>query len=129
MRPFDPWKLLSFWQEIALVVVAASTSVWTWLRFRRAHSWPSAQGTIVSVVARSSGGGHSQRWAGEFTYTYIVDGQYFSGFHRIKTRSERRAEELISGWKGRTIVVRYSPTKHDISILLKDDQVGGQLGN
>jgi Protein of unknown function (DUF3592) len=129
MRAFDPWKLLPFWREIGLVLIAASTSIWTWFKFRQAHSWPSAQGTIVGAAARASGGGHSQGWAGEFTYTYVVDGQYYSGFHRIKARSERRAEEKVAGWKGRMVIVRYSPDKHDLSTLLKADQPGGQLGN
>jgi hypothetical protein len=58
-----------------------------------------------------------------------VNGEYYSGFHRIRARSERRAEEKIAGWKGRMVVVRYSPSKHDLSALLKSDQPGGQLGN
>jgi hypothetical protein len=50
-------------------------------------------------------------------------------FHQIGTRTEQRAEALIAGWKGRMVVVRYSPRKHEISALLKSDQPGAQLGN
>jgi hypothetical protein len=35
----------------------------------------------------------------------------------------------IAGWKGRMVVVRYSPHKHDLSVLSRGDQPGGQLGN
>jgi hypothetical protein len=63
------------------------------------------------------------------SYSYRVNGEYYSGFHRIGARSERRAEERIVGWKGRMVVVRYSPDRHDLSVLLKGDQPGGQLGN
>jgi hypothetical protein len=65
----------------------------------------------------------------ELTYTYIVNGEYYSGFHRIRSRTKRRAEEKIAGWKGRSVVVRYSPDKHDLSSLLKSDQPGTQIGN
>jgi len=57
------------------------------------------------------------------------DGDYYGGSHQIRARNQRRAEELISGWKGRMVVVRYSPAKHEISVLLKSDQPAGQSGN
>ncbi|MGC1648544.1 MAG: hypothetical protein WA741_22230 [Candidatus Sulfotelmatobacter sp.] len=47
----------------------------------------------------------------------------------IRACSERRAEEKIAGWKNRMVVVRYSPSKHDLCALHKSDQPGGQLGN
>jgi len=68
-------------------------------------------------------------WVGELAYAYVVNGQYYSGFYTIRARNERRAEELVAGWKGRTVVVRHSPDRHDVSVLLKSDQPGGQLGN
>ncbi len=128
MTHFNLWDLLPLWQEIAFIVVALSAGIWTWFKFRHAYSWPSAQGTIMGVSARNSGG-HSLAWAGELTYTYVVDGQYYSGLHRLRARSKRRAEEKIEGWKGRMVVVRYSPNNHDVSTLLKSDQPGGHLGN
>jgi len=129
MRHFNIWDLLPLWQEVLLIVVAVGTGTWTWFKFRHAHSWPSAQGTVLSVSTGSSGGGHFERWVAQLTYTYVVDGQYYSGVHTIRARSERRAEERIEGWKGRVVVVRYSPTKHEVSTLLRSDQPGGQLGN
>ena len=68
-------------------------------------------------------------WVGNLTYSYIVNGEYYSGYHRMRARNERRAEEKIAGWKDRMVVVRYSPDKPDLSVLLKSDQPGGQLGN
>jgi hypothetical protein len=43
--------------------------------------------------------------------------------------TEKQAEDRVAGWKGRVVVVRYSPSKHDVSVLLRSDQPGGQLGN
>ena len=84
---------------------------------------------IDRVAARPAKNRSFKPWLGEFTYTYVANGEYYSGFHRIRAGSERRAEERISGWGGRMVVVRYSPTKPEISVLLKSDQPGGQLGN
>jgi hypothetical protein len=119
----------ALWQDILLFAIAACSGIWAWLRTRQAPSWPSAHGTIDRAVARPSVDRNVKPWVGEFTYTYVANGEYYSGFHRIRERSERRAEELIAGWKGRMVVVRYSPARPEISALLKSDQPGGQLGN
>jgi uncharacterized protein DUF3592 len=129
VKPFDLWNFLPLLRDIALFVAAACSGVWAWLRVRQAQSWPSAQGTIGQAAARPAADRHFKPWVGELTYTYVVNGDYYSGFHRIRARSERRADKLISGWKGRMVIVRYSPTKPGISVLLRSDQPGGQLGN
>lgn len=128
MRHFSLWDLLPLWQEIVLILMAAAGGVWTWFKFREAASWPSTQGTISSTSTRHSGG-HRRSWDGELTYTYIVEGQYYSGCHAVKALSQSRAQEKIADWKGRMVVVRYHPSQHEVSTLLRSDQVGGQLGN
>jgi hypothetical protein len=129
VKAFDPWKFLPLWQEIVLSAAAAGSGLWAWFRVRQAQSWPSAQGSIDRVAVRPAKDRHFKPWVGEFTYTYVANGEYYSGFHRIRARSEGRAEDRVSGWTGRVIVVRYSPTTPGISVLLKSDQPGGQLGN
>jgi len=129
MRHFDPWGLLPILKDVVLLLLPAAGAAWAWFKFRHAHSWPSAQGTIISAQAQATTDSHFQRWVGNLTYTYVVNGEYYSGFHRIRARNERRAEEKIAGWKDRMVVVRYSPDKPDLSVLLKSDQPGGQLGN
>lgn len=83
----------------------------------------------MGAQARASTDSYIQPWVGDLTYSYIVNGEYYSGFHRMRARSERRAEEKIAGWKGRMVVVRYCPDRPELSVLLKGDQPGGQLGN
>lgn len=129
MKPFDLWKLLPLWQEIALYFFAAGGGIWAWVRSRQAQSWPSSQGVVSGAAARASGERRFKPWIGELAYSYTVNGEYYSGFHQRRARTERRAEEFVSGWKDRMVLVRYSPTKHEISVLLKSDQPGGQLGN
>jgi hypothetical protein len=123
---------LDLWQvgvDIAILAFGASAALWVWLKARRAQSWPSAQGTIGAVYSHADGHRYVKPWVSEFIYTYIVNGEYYSGRHLKRAWSESRAEESGLGWKGRMIVVRYSPAKHEVSVLLDADQPGGQLGN
>ena len=129
MHHFDPWGLLPIVKDLLFLLMASGAGVWTWFRTRHAHSWPSAQGTIMGAQVRASTDSYIRPWVGDLTYSYIVNGEYYAGFHRLRARSERRAEEKIAGWKGRMVVVRYSPARHDLSTLLRSDQPGGQLGN
>jgi len=128
MRHFDPLGLLPLARDLILLVVGVAGGVLAWLKARRAQSWPSTQGTVMGVASRSVGGIYKP-WIGEFTYTYIVNGEYFSGVHPIRALSRKRADGLTLGWKGRMLVVRYSPSSHETSALLRSDQPGGQLGN
>lgn len=128
MRYFNLWDLLPLARDITLLLAGGAAGVLAWLKSRRAQSWPSTQGTIMGVSSRSVGGIYKP-WVGEFSYNYIVNGEYFAGFHQIRARSQKRADALTLGWKGRMLVVRYSPCRHETSTLLGSDQPGGQLGN
>lgn len=128
VKTYDLWN---YWQpltEIEAVVLRrfmhGSGSV-------RRTPGPSTQGTVWQAQAceTEQGSRFTKNWAAEFTYSYIVDGEYYSGIHRIGARTERGADEKVVGWKGRMLIVRYHPSKHTVSVLLKSDQPGGQLGN
>lgn len=129
MKPFDPWSVLPLAGEILLFVAAMGGGTWAWIRIRQAQSWPSTQGTISGTSVLRKGDRNFRPWVAELVYAYVVGGEYFSGYYRMRARSERRAEEMISGWKNRMVVVRYSPNKPEVSILLSSDQPGGQSGN
>jgi hypothetical protein len=128
MRHWDPFAFLSIAKDVVLLLASVGAGTWAWFRTRHAHSWPSAQGTIVGARVHSSTGSF-RPWVGDLSYTYVVNGEYYSGFHHIRAHSQRRAEDRIAGWKGRMVVVRYSPNQRDLSTLLRSDQPGGQLGN
>lgn len=129
MRHISPWGFLPLLKDVALLLIPAAAAIWAWFKRRHAQSWPSSQGTVMSVNARSSGNAYVNPWVGELIYTYVVNGEYYSGHYQIGARSQRRAEERMAGWKNRMVLVRYSPDQHDLSALLKRDQPGGQLGN
>jgi hypothetical protein len=129
MRHFDFWHLWPLLRDVIAVLISAAGGAWTWFKVRHAHSWPSAQGTIMGAQAMTNPGSYIRPWVASFTYSYIVNGEYYSGFYRIRARTKRQAEEKAANWKGRMVAVRYSSKQHELSTLLKSDQPGGQLGN
>jgi len=129
MRHFNLWDLWPVAKDLIFALIPFAGGLWAWFKFRHAHSWPIAQGTILSTHAQSDSGSSILPWTANFTYTYVVNGEYHAGLHVVRARTEQRAEEKIAGWKDRMVVVRYSPDKPDVSVLLKSDQPGGQLGN
>ena len=114
-------------RDVLPLAVAAGAGVRYWIRTRQAVSWPSTQGTVQGARAGRSEKGRGG-WACVLTYSYVANGEYYSGSYSIRARKEQQAEELAVQWKGRSLAVRYSPSDHEISVLLKDDQVGG-FGN
>jgi hypothetical protein len=126
MNAFDHiWNLAPVLRDVAAFALAGIAGIWRWIRSRQAQSWPSTQGTISETAVRRK----NNLWTAEFIYSYTVEGQYYSGFHLLAAWSKKKAEALIEGWKGRMVIVRYVRTKHEISVLLKSDQPGGQLGS
>jgi hypothetical protein len=49
----------------------------------------------MSARVRSSTNSYNQPWVADLSSTYVVNGKYYSGFHRIRARSEGRTEEKI----------------------------------
>lgn len=131
----DTEKILSsFWRFGPIIIrdalpfaIAAGAGLRYWIRTRQAVSWPSTQGTVQAARTGRSEKGR-RGWACFLTYSYVAEGQYYSGSYSIRARNEQQADELAMQWKGRSVAVRYSPTDHNISVLLRDDQVGG-FGN
>ena len=83
MRHFDPLGLLPLARDLVFLLVGLAGGVLAWLKARRAQSWPSAQGTVMGVTSKRAGGIYKP-WIGQFSYNYIVNGEYFSGFHQIR---------------------------------------------
>jgi hypothetical protein len=128
VKTYDLWN---YWQPLTEIGAVVAAAIYAWIRVRQAYSWPSTQGTVWQAQAceTEQGSRFTKNWAAEITYSYVVDGEYYSGIHRIGARTQRGADEKVAGWKGRMLIVRYHPSKHTVSVLLKSDQPGGQLGN
>jgi Protein of unknown function (DUF3592) len=118
------WKIGSLLRDAVPFAIAAGAGVRYWIRKRQAVSWPSTQGTVMSARASASEQGR-RGWACVLAYSYAANGEYYSGSHPIPAKKERLADELATQWQGRSVVVRYSPSDHRVSVLLKEDQIGG----
>jgi hypothetical protein len=116
-----------FLRDVVPLAIGTGAGIRYWIRTRQAVSWPSTQGAVMGARANRIQKGR-RGWACVLTYSYVANGEYYSGSYSIRTRKEQQAEELAVQWKGRSVAVRYSPADHKISVLLKDDQVGG-FGN
>jgi hypothetical protein len=88
----------------------------------RSQGWPSASGWVEWAAPKMVGEGHSAYWAGEITYSYSVDSEYYSGRLEFPVSGEAAAWKAVEGWKGRGVVIRYSPIDPSKSVLVVDEQ-------
>jgi len=122
LREFDPLAGLPILLELATLAAVAVTGTRAWLRRRKAVAWPSTQGAVHDCrTSRAKYRG----WVCILSYSYAAHGEYYSGSQAIKARNEKKADELALLWKGRSVIVRYNASDPALSVLLKDDQVGG----
>jgi hypothetical protein len=61
-------------------------------------------------------------WQVELMFSYIANGEYYSGQSLLPPETEDEAAEIAQRWKDRYLVVRYAPDDASRSVLLMDDQ-------
>jgi hypothetical protein len=102
-----------------------------WLRNRRrlafeasARTWPKAQGRVHSSTQKRAVESNDgwRNWQTELTYSYFVEGEYYSGSSLLPPESEDEADEERKRWEDRSVTVRYWPNDRTQSILLLEDQ-------
>jgi hypothetical protein len=102
-----------------------------WFRKRRApelemqaRTWPRAQGNIYECRAKRvqepPDGWHT--WQAEVTFSYVVEGEYYSGKSSLPPETEDEVSEQVQRWTGRKVIVRYSPEDVSKAMLLPADQ-------
>jgi hypothetical protein len=79
-----------------------------WLK--RAQAWPITQAHVES--------GKVLQLEGEIAYSYFVNGEYHSGFHKRQFKSEEEAFAFVDALKGKTVLVNYDPGNHGVSVLM-----------
>lgn len=87
-----------------------------------AKDWPYVYGKIEHAEPEMIGKGETAYWAGRLSYSYTVDGEYYSGFFHFEAANEKKAWEAVLGWKNRTVIVHYLPDNPQKSILIMDEQ-------
>lgn len=113
------------WIALSLALLGGA---WMWMRYRiklrRARSWPSCNGSVVTTVVRLEGVGTEQRYMAEMNYSYAIEGVSYFGHVRRSFMLHGRAH----GWAGiyptgRRLQVRYNPANAGDSVVFEDEQV------
>jgi Protein of unknown function (DUF3592) len=125
-KSHDPvlWVVLA--RDAAGFAIAASTAIIVWFRKRSARYWPFTFGNVESLAHFKDNLGRRT----DFTYSYSVGNEFYSGVFQLRSWSERKANEKELCWKGRKIQVRYSPGNPQISVVRVEDQAslyGGEF--
>ena len=89
-----------------------------WFRSMRAASWPMAQGTIEGVKVNVFSG----QALGELAYSYVAEGERYSGYFLLQFANEQDAWRMVSPRKGQSILVRYETRNPAFSAVRSEDQ-------
>jgi hypothetical protein len=104
---------------VAVCGVISSLIGW-WLlsaKKRRAESWP----MVPARVERAEVEGTDTGYYADLSYSYQVNGEFFSGFYQKTFRMRRFAEEFVSITNGQQLFVRYHPEKPEDSVIRDQD--------
>ncbi len=118
-------------QHLAFVLVwIALIAVWFlvkrlpgWIRSVRARSWPIADGRIETVNVKEFG----QQALGELGYSYLVEGDRYSGYFSSQFGDEQQAWDYVTPLQGQPVIVRYMRGNPDLSALRSADQLQTNL--
>lgn len=94
-----------------------------WIRSLRARSWPVADGRIETVNVKEFG----QQALGELGYSYLVNGDRYSGYFSWQFGDEQQAWDYVTPLQGRPVTVRYLRENPDVSALRPADQLQTNL--
>jgi len=107
---------------ISALLVYGSTRWWRVRRRERAgQNWPFVEG--VSEGGRAVVPSRGSPWA-EIDYSYAVNGEYYAGrFVRGVFNNANEAQAYVDSMgKGRRLIVRYSPSDFEKSVVRDEDQ-------
>jgi Protein of unknown function (DUF3592) len=90
----------------------------------QARTWPRAEGTVSEChVKRAEDPPDSWYvWQVELRFSYVANGEYYSGTSVLPPETEVEATELAQRWKDRKLVVRYLADYPSKSVVLMEDQ-------
>jgi len=92
-----------------------------WWRRQRSNGWPVVGGRVHSARAYYA----ENVWDTEISYSYSVNGEFYSGFSKRHFVRERHAEEYLQQFPiGTPLFIRHNSNRPEISLLRRDDQMG-----
>jgi hypothetical protein len=88
-----------------------------WFRRTLSASWPMTSGTVESGVVSTTQGQNRESATAELSYSYELNGRYFSGYHSETFGDEQKAWSYVDSLKGHPVQISYNPRKPEISVL------------
>ena len=101
------------------------TRIWRTVRFSGSWGWPLVPATVEQVIVHPFSRTisianllHRPSYRAEVSYSYSVDGEYYSGWYEDVVWSKAEADEFVGQYpKGTTVQVHVSPAKPELSVL------------
>jgi hypothetical protein len=110
------------------VCIATISCTIYFFRYRGYGRWPTVPGTIEGLIAiHALGGAASAPLYGVLSYSYKVDGEFYSGEWSTPQQTSRsNVTEFVQKYlpPGSTVVVRHHPTDLGRSVLDIDPELG-----
>ena len=106
--------------------IAASLIAWiirTAARDSRARYWPSTEATIQSAGIESIGTGRYRVELPCFAFSYVVDGECYSGRFALEAKGDR-ADALVKELLNKKLTMQYNP-KVPSSYFITDEWIEG----
>lgn len=108
---------------LAIFLAVLAERGWQWLRRRAARKWPVAHGRIERAEWRQPNTGTNRYFVAELAYSYVVSGQYFSGYYRQSFSNLDATMSFVKSVKGQPVQVRYKQGQAGKSLLLEENIV------
>ena len=119
---------MAIWIGLVVLSVAAISCTIYFFRYRDYSRWPMVPGTIEALIAiHSLGGTASAPLYGVLSYSYNINGEYYSGeWSTPQQTSRNNVTEFVKKYlpPGSKVVVRHHPTDPGRSMLDIDPELG-----
>ena len=119
---------MAAWIVLGFLSVAAISCTIYFFRYRGYSRWPTVPGTIEALIAiHSLGGDTSAPLYGVLSYSYRINGEYYSGeWSTPQQTSRNNVTEFVKKYlpPGSKVVVRHHPTDPGRSMLDIDPELG-----
>jgi hypothetical protein len=102
---------------LAVYAVMMRDQLAEWLRRSRSSNWPLTAATIEGGEIAIFKAKNRNIFTVTLSYSYHVDGEYYSGYHIQEFYSESDAESYIETHKRRVTDICYDPQKPEVSVL------------
>ena len=119
---------MAAWIVLGFLGVATISCAIYFFRYRGYSGWPTVPGTIEALIAiHAMGGEASAPMYGVLSYSYRVNGEYYSGEWSTPQQTTRdHVADFVKEYlpPGSKVVVRHHPTDPGRSVLDIDPELG-----